>query len=33
MTGCIAIDGANSTFDYQMGGLFGVGVRLGKQWG
>jgi hypothetical protein len=29
-SGCIYIDGGNSTFDYQSSGLFGVGSALGE---
>jgi hypothetical protein len=28
ITGCIFIDGGNSTFDYQSSGLFGIGTEL-----
>ena len=33
MTSCITIDGANSTYDFQWTGLFGMDVSVGKVWG
>jgi hypothetical protein len=33
ITGCILIDGGNATFDFQLSGLFGVGLALQKVWG
>jgi Flp pilus assembly protein TadG len=30
LTGCIYIDGADSTFDFQPAGLFGIGVQLAE---
>jgi hypothetical protein len=30
VTGCIFIDGGNSTFDFQSNGLFGIGAGLGE---
>ena len=33
MTSCILIQGGNQIFDFQMSGLYGVGLQLGKQWG
>ncbi|MSO95012.1 MAG: hypothetical protein EXQ81_04355 [Thermoleophilia bacterium] len=33
MISCIAIDGTDSTYDFQDAGLFGVDITLGKVWG
>jgi hypothetical protein len=33
MASCILINGGDQIFDFQMGGLFGVGVKLTSQWG
>ena len=33
MSSCILIDGGDATFDFQLSGLFGVGLQLQKQWG
>ena len=33
ITGCILIDGGDATFDFQLSGLFGVGLQLQRVWG
>jgi len=33
MSSCILIDGGDATFDFQLSGLFGVGLQLTQQWG